>query len=64
MTSHLFAVAAATEDDLLAAVRAHADRIRGGRNLPPLDRYCHDAATGTAGLPHRATLVADSYDSL
>ncbi|WP_432897905.1 acyltransferase domain-containing protein [Micromonospora matsumotoense] len=64
MTTHLFAVAAATGDGLLAAIRAHADRIRGGRNLPPLDRYCHDAATGTAGLPHRATLVADSYDSL
>ncbi|WP_345584141.1 hypothetical protein [Streptomyces prasinosporus] len=33
MTVRLFAVAAGTEDGLLATIRGHAGRIRAGRDL-------------------------------
>ncbi|MFF7022867.1 acyltransferase domain-containing protein [Streptomyces klenkii] len=63
MSAQLFAVAAGTEDLLTALLHAHLDRIRAGRSLPPLARYCHDAATGTAG-PHRLALAVESYADL
>jgi hypothetical protein len=50
MTVRLFAVAAGTEDGLLAAIRGHAGRNRAGRDLPSLAQYCHDTAVGTTGL--------------
>lgn len=64
MTVRLFAVAAGTEDGLLAAIRGHAGRNRAGRDLPSLAQYCHDTAAGTTGLAHRAALTAESYDDL
>ncbi|MFF8433561.1 acyltransferase domain-containing protein [Streptomyces bacillaris] len=64
MTVRLFAVAAETVDGLLAAICGHVGRIRAGRDLPSLARYCHDAAVGTTGLAHRAAVAAESYDDL
>jgi len=64
VTTRLFAVAAGTEDGLLTAIREHAARIRAGRGLPALDRYCAETATATAGLAHRAAVTAESYDEL
>ncbi|WP_329110187.1 acyltransferase domain-containing protein [Micromonospora sp. NBC_01699] len=64
MVARLFAVAADTDDGLLAALRWHADRIRAGRDLPPLARYCQDAGVRTAGRPHRVGFAVDSYDDL
>ncbi|NBE80070.1 acyltransferase domain-containing protein [Micromonospora rubida] len=63
MSSTLFAVAADTDDRLRATLLAHVDRIRAGRALPPLVRYCHHAATRTAG-PHRVAVAVESYAEL
>ncbi|MCQ8769828.1 acyltransferase domain-containing protein [Streptomyces telluris] len=63
MSAQLFAVAAGSEDLLTAVLHAHLDRVRAGRSLPPLARYCHDAATSTAG-PHRVALAVESYADL
>ncbi|MDJ0380466.1 acyltransferase domain-containing protein [Streptomyces sp. G-G2] len=63
MNPRLFAVAASTGDLLQALLYAHIDRIRGGRALPSLARYCHEAATGTTGA-HRIAFAVDSYDDL
>ncbi|MEV4738955.1 acyltransferase domain-containing protein [Streptomyces sp. NPDC049555] len=59
----LFAVAADSEELLTALLYAHLDRIRAGRSLPSLARYCHDAATGTAGT-HRVAFAVASYAEL
>ncbi|MET9659130.1 acyltransferase domain-containing protein [Streptomyces sp. NPDC006510] len=63
MRARLFAIAAATEDLLQALLYAHLDRIRAARALPPLVRYCHEAATGTSG-DHRLSFAVESYDEL
>ncbi|MFF3744342.1 acyltransferase domain-containing protein [Streptomyces kronopolitis] len=63
MNPRLFAVAAGTEDLLQILLHAHLDRIRAGRELPALARYCHEAATGTTGS-HRIAFAVDSYDDL
>lgn len=63
MSPRLFAVAAGTEDLLQVLLYAHLDRIRAGRELPSLARYCHEAATGTTGA-HRIAFAVDSYDDL
>ncbi|MEU8627803.1 acyltransferase domain-containing protein [Streptomyces sp. NPDC048669] len=63
MSARLFAVAAATEGQLEALLHAHLDRVRGAHALPPLARYCHEAATGTGG-DHRMSFAVDSYEDL
>ncbi|WP_073920096.1 acyltransferase domain-containing protein [Streptomyces sp. CB00455] len=63
MSPRLFAVAAGTEDLLQVLLYAHIDRIRAGRDLPSLARYCHEAATDTTGA-HRIAFAVDSYDDL
>ncbi|MEU2850162.1 acyltransferase domain-containing protein [Streptomyces syringium] len=63
MSARLFAVAAGTEELLRALLVAHLDRIRTRGDLPPLARYCHDAATGTAG-PYRVAFAVESYTEL
>ncbi|RSS97608.1 acyltransferase domain-containing protein [Streptomyces sp. WAC05292] len=63
MSPRLFAVAADTEELLRDLLGAHLDRIRAGRALPPLARYCHEAAAGTTGV-HRLAFAVDSYDEL
>ncbi|MGW3042857.1 acyltransferase domain-containing protein [Kitasatospora sp. NPDC001159] len=63
MNARLFAVAADTEDRLRAALLAHRERIRAGRDLPPLAHYCRDAATGSEG-PHRVAFAVESYGEL
>ena len=55
MTVRLFAVAAGTEDGLLAAIRGHAGRNRAGRDLPSagpvLPRHgSRHYRSGTTGL--------------
>ncbi|AXE28016.1 hypothetical protein C0216_31415 (plasmid) [Streptomyces globosus] len=63
MSPRLFAVAADTEEVLRLLLGAHLDRIRAGRALPSLARYCREAAAGTAGV-HRIAFAVDSYDEL
>ncbi|GGR27146.1 acyltransferase domain-containing protein [Streptomyces netropsis] len=63
MSVRLFAVAAGTEDLLQALLHTHLERIRAGGTLRPLARYCHDAATGTAG-PYRVAFAVESYTEL
>ncbi|MFE6051652.1 acyltransferase domain-containing protein [Kitasatospora sp. NPDC056446] len=63
MNARLFAVAADTEDGLRAALLAHRDRVRAGRDLPPLAHYCRDAAAGPEG-PYRAAFAVESYEEL
>ncbi|WP_217181452.1 acyltransferase domain-containing protein [Streptomyces sp. AC495_CC817] len=61
--ARLFAVAADSEDRLRVCLAAHLERVRAGRDLPSLARYCHDARRGAAG-PHRVAFAVDSYAEL